>query len=120
MSTPMDDIHALLKRVVSEVDDLADVLHFAVIPRTNGPDMIAISFGVKSDAVKSSDEIESDSLADDFFEVLGDMDWDDDGISGGDEAADEMSAAERERQEEHRRNRIQEMLDSLEDGDEVP
>ena len=126
MNNPMDQIHALKKRVAQTSGHLADVVNFIVIPRQGAPDLIAVTFKVKSDALKSGEEIASEALHDDFMDVLGDMtlDVDDEGntvIVGGEEAADEMDAEERERIEQMNNDLVAEMLQSLkEDTDEVP
>ena len=124
MSNPMEKIHALRKRIESEVGDIGvELMHMNVIPRSNGPDQIVCSFNITGDAVKSSEEKAAEALEDDFFSVLGDMsvETDDDGnvtLEGGGEAADEESAEERKAREDLRDERIRRMLGSLKDEDE--
>lgn len=118
---PLDAVRKLMQRVIEEVEELGvELQRFAIMP-THGsePDYAWISFEVLPSAVKSSEELRSELLAGDFFDILGDMTAevnDETGdviIQGGGEAKDEETAQEREEREERKRRRLQQILDSL-------
>lgn len=123
---PMEAIHALANRVVAEVEPLGvEVVRFIVLPMSNGPDSIQISFAVRPEAVMSTQEIESATLDAEFMDILGDFTVEGDvetgeiTISGGDAPVrDDEETETMELLEERKRKLIEEMRRSLEEGDE--
>jgi hypothetical protein len=119
MTSPLDDIKLLMRRVAEEVEALGvDLVRFVVVPSESGPDYISCSFEVRPYAVKSTDEISSERLENDFFSILGDMnaEVDEDGnvtLEGGDDAPDEETAEEREEREKVRESRLKRIMDDL-------
>lgn len=118
----MEDLKLLMKRVADEVRRLDVVLiRFIAIPSgDDGPDMIACSFEILPNAVKTSDEIQHERLEDDFFSILGDMtaEVDEEGnviVDGGGDAVDEETEQDRQEREQLREERIRKIMEDLED-----
>jgi hypothetical protein len=116
----MDDIKLLMKRVAAEVTSLGvELVRFVVIPNDEGgPDHIACSFEVRPEAVKSTDELNSERLENDFFSILGGMtaEESDDGsvvLSGGGEVTDEETEEDRAERTKLRDDRLKRIREDL-------
>lgn len=115
---PMTAIHALGNRIREAVNDLGVApVRYVIIPMETGPDMIQVSFVLSPDSVKTSDEIESESLEDAFMDVLGDftVEEDDEGnvVIQGAEAERNQAEEEDEELKEFRAKQRQELIESM-------
>ena len=112
MDNPMDKIHALMKRVKEVTEPLnVELLHFVVLPHTDGPDEIACSFSVLPAAVKTNAEVEAEALDDAFMAAIGGVVGDDGKITMSEkEAIDEETKGQREAREALRQERLDKII----------
>ena len=125
INDPMETLHALAKRVMEVTEDLGiELVRFVAIPSLTGPDCIGILFNLLPQSIKSSDEIEQDTLNAAFMDILGDITIEGDIDSGeitilGAEAARVEGETEEERAFREARNKkmLEEMRAALHDED---